>query len=66
MKLNMGNRSLIDSRQSNFITGLEDQMQKQLDKKEEEIQNTVHTLLSGGYETYQVVNILSLLNNKEN
>ena len=67
MKLNNENRCLIDSRRLDFVKGLEDQMQICLNdciaNKEEEIQNKVYALLSSGFESYQVVAILSLINN---
>lgn len=67
MKLDSKNRYLIDNRQLDFIGALENQMQKCLEKhidaKKEDIQNTVYGLASAGYEPYQIITILSLINN---
>ena len=67
MKLDNETRCLIDNRRLDFVKGLEDQMQICLNgcivRKEEDLQNKVYALLSTGFETYQVISILSLINN---
>ena len=67
MKLDNETRCLIDNRKLDFIGALEDQMQICLNgcvvRKEKDIQNKVYALLSSGFEPYQVIAILSLINN---
>jgi len=67
IKLNKDCISLIDNRKIDFVSALESQMQKCLEgcivQKEKDIQNKVYALLSAGYEPYQIVTILSLINN---
>ena len=67
MKLDNETRCLIDNRKLDFIGALESQMQECLEgcitKKEKDIQNKVYALLSAGFGPYQVITILSLINN---
>ena len=64
MKLNNDIKCVMDTNRLDFVKGLEDQMQRCLDeciaRNEKEIQNKVYTLLSAGFEPYQVIIILSL------